>query len=75
MRNLGKILIAFTACMAIGALSSCNNGSNPTPTPTPTPCVHVDKDKNHICDLCGVTISNHSDADNNHECDLCGTVV
>lgn len=29
-------------------------------------CLHDDTDKNHICDICGKTISEHKDADNNH---------
>ena len=34
-------------------------------------CQHEDADKNHICDICGKTISEHKDADNNHICDYC----
>ena len=35
-------------------------------------CQHEDADKNHICDICGKTISEHKDADNNHLRDYCG---
>ena len=38
-------------------------------------CLHEDTDKNHICDICGKTISNHKDADNNHLCDYCGEKI
>ena len=35
----------------------------------------IDEDKNHICDLCGKTISNHEDVDEDHVCDYCGKVI
>ena len=35
----------------------------------------TDADKNHICDYCGKTISNHEDTDNNHVCDYCGKTI
>ena len=38
-------------------------------------CQHEDTDKNHICDICGKTISDHKDADNNHLCDYCGEKI
>ena len=38
-------------------------------------CLHEDTDKNHICDICGKTISDHKDADNNHLCDYCGEKI
>lgn len=38
-------------------------------------CLHEDADKNHICDICGKTISEHKDADNNHICDYCNKKI
>ena len=38
-------------------------------------CLHEDTDKNHICDICGKTISDHKDADNNHLCDYCEKII
>ena len=38
-------------------------------------CQHEDTDKNHICDICGKTISEHKDADNNHICDYCNKKI
>ena len=38
-------------------------------------CLHEDTDKNHICDICGKTISDHKDTDNNHLCDYCGEKI
>ena len=38
-------------------------------------CSHDDNDKNHICDICGKTISNHKDTDKNHICDFCGKTI
>ena len=38
-------------------------------------CLHEDTDKNHICDICGKTISEHKDADNNHICDYCNKKI
>ena len=38
-------------------------------------CQHKDTDKNHICDICGKTISEHKDADNNHICDYCNKKI
>lgn len=38
-------------------------------------CQHEDADKNHICDICGKTISKHKDADNNHICDYCNKKI
>ena len=38
-------------------------------------CLHDDTDKNHICDICGKTISEHKDADNNHICDYCNKKI
>ena len=38
-------------------------------------CQHEDADKNHICDICGKTISDHKDADNNHLCDYCNKKI
>ena len=38
-------------------------------------CQHEDTDKNHICDICGKTISDHKDADNNHICDYCNKKI
>ena len=38
-------------------------------------CQHEDADKNHICDICGKTISEHKDADNNHLCDYCNKKI
>ena len=36
---------------------------------------HTDEDSNHLCDLCGETVSEHADEDNDHHCDLCGAEV
>ena len=35
---------------------------------------HVDADKNHVCDDCGLTMTTCTDAtgDNDHDCDMCG---
>ena len=35
----------------------------------------ADVDKNHICDYCGKTITNHEDTDKNHVCDYCGKTI
>lgn len=34
-------------------------------------CLHNDADKDHICDYCKKTISEHVDKDKNHICDYC----
>ncbi len=36
---------------------------------------HSDTDSDHICDVCGRTVSDHTDIDNNHFCDYCGRTV
>jgi len=38
-------------------------------------CSHVDADKDHICDYCGMTISDHVDTDKDHVCDYCGMTI
>ena len=38
-------------------------------------CLHDDTDKNHICDICGKTISEHVDTDKNHICDYCNKKI
>ena len=38
-------------------------------------CQHEDADKNHICDICGKTVSEHADTDKNHICDYCGQKI
>ncbi len=38
-------------------------------------CAHIDRDGDHICDVCGETVSQCADADNDHKCDVCGTVL
>ena len=40
-----------------------------------TICNCLYADKNHICDICGKTISEHKDADNNHICDYCNKKI
>ena len=35
----------------------------------------VDTDRDHICNDCGKTISNHEDVDKNHVCDYCGKTI
>ena len=35
-------------------------------------CKHIDEDKNHICDICNMILSDHEDEDKNHLCDYCG---
>ena len=36
---------------------------------------HSDINKDHVCDVCGRTISDHVDANNDHVCDYCGRTV
>ncbi len=36
---------------------------------------HSDVNKDHVCDVCGRTVSDHTDMDNNHFCDYCGRTV
>ena len=38
-------------------------------------CAHADTDKNHICDICGETISDHEDTNKDHVCDYCGVTL
>ena len=38
-------------------------------------CLHNDADKNHICDYCKKTISDHVDKDKNHICDYCEKTI
>ena len=38
-------------------------------------CLHNDTDKNHICDYCKKTISEHVDKDKNHICDYCEKTI
>ena len=38
-------------------------------------CLHNDADKNHICDYCKKTISEHVDKDKNHICDYCEKTI
>ena len=38
-------------------------------------CLHNDADKNHICDYCEKTISEHVDKDKNHVCDYCEKTI
>ena len=38
-------------------------------------CLHNDADKNHICDYCEKTISEHVDKDKNHICDYCEKTI
>ena len=36
---------------------------------------HTDKNKDHICDICGNEASTCTDADKNHACDLCKAIL
>ena len=38
-------------------------------------CLHNDADKDHICDYCKKTISEHVDKDKNHICDYCEKAI
>ena len=38
-------------------------------------CLHNDADKDHICDYCKKTISEHVDKDENHICDYCKKTI
>ena len=38
-------------------------------------CLHNDADKNHICDYCEKTISEHVDKDKDHICDYCEKTI
>ena len=38
-------------------------------------CLHNDADKDHICDYCKKTISEHVDKDKNHICDYCENTI
>ena len=38
-------------------------------------CLHNDADKDHICDYCKKTISEHVDKDKNHICDYCEKII
>ena len=38
-------------------------------------CLHNDADKNHVCDYCEKTISEHVDKDKNHICDYCEKAI
>ena len=38
-------------------------------------CLHNDADKDHICDYCEKTISEHVDKDKNHICDYCEKTI
>ena len=38
-------------------------------------CLHNDTDKDHICDYCKKTISEHVDKDKNHICDYCEKTI
>ena len=38
-------------------------------------CLHNDADKDHICDYCKKTISEHVDRDKNHICDYCEKTI
>ena len=38
-------------------------------------CLHNDADKNHVCDYCKKTISEHVDKDKNHICDYCEKTI
>ena len=36
---------------------------------------HTDKDKDHLCDVCGANVGVHEDNDKDHICDYCGEIV
>ena len=38
-------------------------------------CLHNDTDKNHVCDYCEKTISEHVDKDKDHICDYCKKTI
>ena len=38
-------------------------------------CLHNDADKDHVCDYCKKTISEHVDKDKNHICDYCEKTI
>ena len=38
-------------------------------------CLHNDADKDHVCDYCEKTISEHVDKDKNHICDYCKKTI
>ena len=56
-KTLISVLVAF---MSIG-LGAC----------APVTCNHVDDNKDHMCDKCGVKISEHVDDNHDHHCDIC----
>ena len=37
--------------------------------------VHTDANKDHVCDYCEKTISNHEDTDKDHVCDYCEKTI
>ena len=37
--------------------------------------VHTDENKDHVCDYCEKTISNHEDTDKDHVCDYCEKTI
>ncbi len=38
-------------------------------------CAHIDRVGDHICDVCGETVSQCADENNDHKCDVCGDVL
>ena len=65
----------WTCCNAIIVASEAHEWTDGVCSTCGYTCLHEDTDRNHICDICGKTISNHEDTDNNHICDYCGKEI
>ena len=65
----------WSCCGAVIVASEDHEWSNGVCSECGYACLHDDADKNHICDICGKTTSEHKDADNNHICDYCNKKI
>ena len=57
-----------------------DNNDDPSNPPIDDPydedcLICLDKDNNHMCDICGTTLTTCADLDNNHKCDICDEEV
>ena len=65
----------WSCCGAVIVPESAHNWADGVCRDCGYGCLHADADKDHVCDTCGKTISDHVDEDKDHVCDYCKKTV
>ena len=65
----------WSCCGAVTVPESDHKFEDGVCTVCAYPCTHKDENTDHLCDICGETVSNHSDENHDHLCDICGKSI